>query len=24
MTYFIYILYSGSIDKFYVGYFKNP
>ncbi len=24
MTYFIYILYSDSIDKFYVGYSQNP
>ena len=24
MTYYIYILYSNSIDRFYVGYSSNP
>ncbi len=24
MTYFIYIIYSYSIDKYYIGYSKNP
>lgn len=24
MTYYIYILYSNSIDRYYVGYSSNP